>query len=125
MRRKGLTYADSGVNIKQVDLAHHLIGRLIKRTHKNTNKGRVLSGFGCCLEAAWGGVVNQSGKTPKTWAWLRRALEEGEPQPEASAANRVPTIDMNTPEGQAAVDLLIVRGLLPADTLTNVVRYAQ
>ena len=46
MRRKGLTYADSGVNIKQVDLAHHLIGRLIKRTHKNTNKGRVLSGFG-------------------------------------------------------------------------------
>jgi hypothetical protein len=32
---------------------------------------------------------------------------------------------MNTPEGQAAVDLLIARGLLPTDTLTNVVRYAQ
>jgi len=46
MRRKRLTYAESGVNIKQVDLVHHLIGRLIQRTHKNPNKGRVLSGFG-------------------------------------------------------------------------------
>jgi phosphoribosylformylglycinamidine cyclo-ligase len=46
MRRKGLTYAESGVNIKQIDLVHHLIGRLIQRTYKNTNKGRVLSGFG-------------------------------------------------------------------------------
>lgn len=46
MRRKGLTYAKSGVNIKQVDFVHHLIGRLIQRTHKNTNKGQVLSGFG-------------------------------------------------------------------------------
>lgn len=46
MRRKGLTYAKSGVDIKQVDFAHHLIGRLIQRTHKNPNKGEVLSGFG-------------------------------------------------------------------------------
>lgn len=46
MRRKGLTYANSGVDIKQVDFAHHLIGRLIQRTHKNLNKGQVLSGFG-------------------------------------------------------------------------------
>ena len=46
MRHKGLTYAKSGVDIKQVDFAHHLIGRLIQRTHKNPNKGEVLSGFG-------------------------------------------------------------------------------
>lgn len=46
MPRKGLSYAESGVNIKQIDLVHHLIGRLIKRTHRNTNKGVVLSGFG-------------------------------------------------------------------------------
>jgi phosphoribosylformylglycinamidine cyclo-ligase len=46
MRRKGLTYAESGVNIKEIDLVHNLIGRLIQRTHKNPNKGRVLSGFG-------------------------------------------------------------------------------
>lgn len=46
MRRKGLTYAVSGVNIKQIDLVHRLIGRLIQRTHENPNKGRVLSGFG-------------------------------------------------------------------------------
>lgn len=46
MPRKGLSYAESGVNIKQIDLVHHLIGRLIKRTHRNTNKGLVLSGFG-------------------------------------------------------------------------------
>jgi phosphoribosylformylglycinamidine cyclo-ligase len=46
MRRKGLTYSESGVNIKQIDLVHRLIGRRIQRTHKNTNKGRVLSGFG-------------------------------------------------------------------------------
>jgi hypothetical protein len=77
------------------------------------------------LEAAWGGVINQSGKTPKTWAWLRKALEEGEHRPEVGAPTCVPAIDMNTPEGQAAVDLLIARGLLPRDTLTNVVTYAQ
>lgn len=46
MRPNGLSYARSGVNIRQVDLVHHLIGRLIRRTHRNTNKGRVLSGFG-------------------------------------------------------------------------------
>jgi phosphoribosylformylglycinamidine cyclo-ligase len=46
MPRKGLSYAESGVSIKQIDLVHHLIGRLIKRTHRNTNKGLVLSGFG-------------------------------------------------------------------------------
>jgi phosphoribosylformylglycinamidine cyclo-ligase len=46
MPRKGLSYPESGVNIKQIDLVHHLIGRLIKRTHRNTNKGLVLSGFG-------------------------------------------------------------------------------
>jgi hypothetical protein len=77
------------------------------------------------LEAAWGGVVNQSGKTPKTWAWLRKALEEDDQQPEVGASNGVPTIDMNTPEGQAAVDMLIAQGLLPRDTLTNMVKYAQ
>lgn len=46
MRRKGLSYAESGVNIKEIDLVHQLIGRLIQRTHRNTNMGRVLSGFG-------------------------------------------------------------------------------
>ena len=46
MRHKGLSYAKAGINIKQIDLAHHLIGGLIQRTHRNTNKGRVLSGFG-------------------------------------------------------------------------------
>jgi phosphoribosylformylglycinamidine cyclo-ligase len=46
MRHKGLSYAESGVNIKEIDLVHHLIGGLIQRTHKNVNKGRVLSGFG-------------------------------------------------------------------------------
>src|ERR687897_1347743 len=46
MRRKGLTYLESGVNIEQIELVHRLIGRLIQRTHKNANKGRVLFGFG-------------------------------------------------------------------------------
>ena len=46
MRRKGLSYSESGVNIKQIDLIHHIIGGAIKRTHRNTSKGRVLSGFG-------------------------------------------------------------------------------
>jgi phosphoribosylformylglycinamidine cyclo-ligase len=30
----------------QIDLVQDLIGRQIQRTHKNTNKGRILSGFG-------------------------------------------------------------------------------
>ena len=46
MRRKGLTYARSGVNIKEVDHIHRLIGRIISHTHMKINKGRVLSGFG-------------------------------------------------------------------------------
>ena len=46
MRRKKLTYAKSGVNIKQIDFVQHLIASQIQRTHENVNKGRVLSGFG-------------------------------------------------------------------------------
>ena len=46
MRRKNLTYAESGVDIKQTDFVQRLIAGHIKRTHENVNKGRVLSGFG-------------------------------------------------------------------------------
>jgi phosphoribosylformylglycinamidine cyclo-ligase len=46
MRRKNLTYAESGVDIKQIDFVQHLIAGHIQRTHENVNKGRVLSGFG-------------------------------------------------------------------------------
>jgi phosphoribosylformylglycinamidine cyclo-ligase len=46
MRRKGLTYAQAGVNIKEIKHIHSLIGRVISRTHNRANNGRVLSGFG-------------------------------------------------------------------------------
>ena len=46
MSHKGLTYAEVGVNNKEIDLVHRVIGSHIQRTHKNTNMGRVLSGFG-------------------------------------------------------------------------------
>jgi phosphoribosylformylglycinamidine cyclo-ligase len=46
MRRKGLTYAQAGVNIEEVKHIHTLIGRVISRTHNKANNGRVLSGFG-------------------------------------------------------------------------------
>lgn len=46
MSHKGLTYSEVGVNNKEIDLVHRVIGSHIQRTHKNTNMGRVLSGFG-------------------------------------------------------------------------------
>lgn len=87
------------------------------------------------LKTAWGGVVNQDGKTPKTWRWLQDALAEAVPddsahsamQTEASVALSVGKlhIDMNTQEGQAVVESLIAQGLLPRDEITEVVAYQR
>ncbi len=74
------------------------------------------------LKIAWGGVVNQEGKTPKTWKWLNAALAEGE----AGATNGVPYpieqgvalpncqvhTDTRTLESQSAIDRLIAQELL-------------
>ena len=46
MRRKGLTYASSGVSIKRVDLVHQMISGAIHRTHLQLDYGKVLSGYG-------------------------------------------------------------------------------
>ena len=87
------------------------------------------------LKIAWGGVVNLDGKTPKTWKWLQEALTETETvhangvqsKPEngwAASAGKV-YLDLNTPEGRAAVDQLITQDLLPRDEITEVVCYHQ
>lgn len=87
------------------------------------------------LKIAWGGVVNLDGKTPKTWKWLQETLTETETvhangvqsKPEngwAASAGKV-YLDLNTPEGRAAVDQLITQDLLPRDEITEVVCYHQ
>lgn len=87
------------------------------------------------LKVAWGGVVNQDGKTPKTWKWLKAALAESE-EPTANSASFPATtsmlpsdgkahIDLRTPEGRATVDHLITQGLLPRDEITEVVVYQR
>lgn len=87
------------------------------------------------LKIAWGGVVNPDGKTPKTWRWLQEALAEAETideneaqdKPEngrAASAGKV-YLDLNTPEGRAAVEQLMTQGLLPHDEITEVVCYHQ
>lgn len=58
-------------------------------------------------------------KDGQTYAWVKRAVEgpapEIEPAPEGEPAH----LDMNTPEGAAAVRLLIDSGILPKDTVTQ------
>jgi len=76
------------------------------------------------LKLAWGGVVNASGKTPKTKRWLDAALEETDTEDSPPAADTADTerIDLNTPEGVATVERLIAQGLLARDTITETVR---
>lgn len=88
------------------------------------------------LKVAWGGVVNLDGKTPKTWKWLQAALAEEsgsggnvEQHEQGLCSDMVQEgtldIDMNTPVGQAALDLLVSHGLLPRDTITETVSYGR
>jgi len=87
------------------------------------------------LKVAWGGVVNQDGKTPKTWRWLQDALAEvvaGDADgtsPNGGQSVVIPAgklhIDMNTQEGQAVVEALLAQGLLPRDEITEVVAYQR
>lgn len=86
------------------------------------------------LKVAWGGVVNIDGKTPKTWKWLQAALAEENGSGETASQHGTnlelaeegkPHIDMNTPVGQAAIDLLVSQGLLPSDKITEVVPYSR
>lgn len=87
------------------------------------------------LKIAWGGVVNPDGKTPKTWKWLQEALAEAETVHEIEVQDKSENgrgasagkvyLDLNTPEGRAAVEQLMTQGLLPRDEITEVVCYHQ
>lgn len=79
------------------------------------------------LAIAWGGIVNESGKTPKTLTWLNDALAESGSIPQEKSvvlsSQGKALIDMNTAEGRAALDLLIAHGILPVGDSPEVVRY--
>ena len=67
-------------------------------------------------------------KNGKVQRYLTQAIAES-PLPDStdtlSQPTQTPVLDMNTPEGQAVVDHLIARGILPKDTITQVVLHQR
>jgi hypothetical protein len=67
-------------------------------------------------------------KNGKVQRYLTQAIAES-PLPDStdtlSQPAKTPILDMNTPQGQAVVDHLIAQGLLPKDTISQVVLYQR